>query len=102
MKNADRVYQIVEKEYPDLLPEAMRFGLFQRLDYMLHIPISLMNKKNTFYCQVKEYLKRHKKDVRRSPYLTKKNKTYLLLLGTAPKFVRKVHRMLQLLKGKKE
>ena len=54
VKNADRVYQIVEKEYPDLLPEAMRFGLFQRLDYMLHIPISFMNKKNTFYCQVKD------------------------------------------------
>lgn len=100
VKNADRVYAIVEKEYPELLPEAMRFGLFQRLDYMLHIPISMMNRKNTFYCQVKEYLRKHKEDVRRSPYLTKKNKTYLLLLGTAPKFVRKVHRLLQLLKGK--
>ena len=73
VKNADRVYEIVEKEYPELLPEAMRFGLFQRLDYMLHIPISLMNKENTFYCQVKEYLKKHKKDVRMSPYLARKN-----------------------------
>lgn len=99
VRNADRVYEIVEKEYPELLPEAIRFGLFQRLDYMLHIPISLMNRENEFYCQVKEYLKKHKKDVRRSQYLTKKNKTYLLLLGTAPKFVRIVHR---LLKGKKE
>lgn len=99
VKNADRVYEIVEKEYQELLPEAMRFGLFQRLDYMLHIPISLMNKKNIFYCQVKDYLKKHKKDVKKSPYLTKKNKKYLLLLGTAPKFVRKVHR---LLKGKQK
>lgn len=99
VRNADRVYEIVKKEYPDLLPEAMRFGLFQRLDYMLHIPVSLMNRENVFYCQVKEYLKNHKRDVRRSKYLTKKNKVYLLLLGTAPKFVRIVHR---LLKGKKE
>lgn len=99
VRNADRVYEIVEREYPDLLPEAMRFGLFQRLDYMLHIPVSLMNKENEFYCQVKKYLKEHKKDVRSSQYLTKKNKVYLLLLGTAPKFVRRVH---QLLKGKKE
>ncbi|MDY2698718.1 MAG: glycosyltransferase family 2 protein [Lachnospiraceae bacterium] len=97
--NADRVYEIVKKEYPDLLPEAMRFGLFQRLDYMLHIPISLMNSKNQFYCQVKEYLRRHRKDTIKSPYLTKKNKVYLLLLGTAPKFVRSAHRML---KGKQE
>lgn len=99
VKNADRVYEIVEKEYPELLPEAMRFGLFQRLDYMLHIPISLMNRDNEFYLQVKKYLRKHKKDVRTSSYLTKKNKVYLLLLGTAPKFVRKVHR---LLKGKQE
>ncbi len=99
VRNADRVYEIVEKEYPELLPEAMRFGLFQRLDYMLHIPISLMNKDNVFYCQVKNYLKKHRKDVRISPYLTKKNKLYLLLLGTAPKLVRKVHRVL---KGKQE
>lgn len=99
VRNADRVYEIVEREYPELLPEAMRFGLFQRLDYMLHIPISLMNKDNEFYSQVKAYLKKHRKDVRKSPYLTKKNKVYLLLLGTAPKAVRQVHR---LLKGKQE
>ena len=99
VRNAGRVYEIVEREYPELLPEAMRFGLFQRLDYMLHIPISLMNKDNEFYCQVKRYLKKHRKDAWKSSYLTKKNKVYLLLLGTAPKFVRQVHR---LLKGKQE
>ena len=98
VRNADRVYEIVEKEYPALLPEAMRFGLFQRLDYMLHIPISLMNKENEFYCQVKKYLKKHRKDVRHSACLTRKNKVYLLLLGTAPKTVRRVHKMI---KGKR-
>ncbi len=99
VRNADRVYEIVQKEYPELLPEAMRFGLIQRLDYMLHIPISMMNGKNEFYVQVKKYLKAHKKDVRRSPYLTGKNKKYLLFLGTAPKLARRVHRIL---KGKQE
>lgn len=95
VRNADRVYEIVEKNCPELLPEAMRFGLFQRLDYMLHIPISLMNKDNAFYAAVKKYLRKHRKDVRKSPYLTGKNKTYLLLLGTAPKLVRQVHRALK-------
>lgn len=98
VNNADRVYEIVEREYPALLPEAMRFSLYQRLDYMLHIPVSLMKKENVFYMQVKRYLKKHRKDALKSPYLTRKNKLYLLLLGTAPKFVRKMHRML---KGKK-
>ena len=95
VKNADRVYEIVGSQYPALLPEAMRFGLFQRLGYMLHIPISLMNKKNEFYCQVKNYLKKHRKDVLHSEYLTRRNKVYLLLLGTAPKFVRRVHKILK-------
>ena len=95
VKNADRVYEIVGREYPALLPEAMRFGLFQRLDYMLHIPISLMNKENEFYCQVKNYLKKHRKDVLHSEYLTRRNKVYLLLLGTTPRFVRRVHKILK-------
>lgn len=95
VKNADRVYEIVQRKYPSLLQEALRFGLFQRLDYMLHIPISQMKKDNAFYVQVKQYLKNHRGDVLKSPYLTSKNKKYLLLLGTAPKLVRKVHRMLK-------
>ncbi|MCM1133961.1 MAG: glycosyltransferase [Clostridium sp.] len=96
--NADRVYEIVKKEYPTLLPEAVRFGLFQRLDYMLHIPISQMNKENKFYCGVRDYLKSHRQIAVHSPYLTGKNKVYILLLGTAPKLARRVHKML---KGRK-
>lgn len=100
VRNADRVYEIVEKEYPQLLPEAMRFGLFQRLDYMLHIPVSRMTKDNTFYLEVKAYLRKHRKDVIGSAYLTGKNKVYLLLLGTAPRLVRRGHRML--MRGRKK
>ena len=95
VRNADRVQEIVGKEYPALLPEAMRFGLFQRLDYMLHIPISQMNRENIFYQQVKTYLKKHRKDAVRSQYLTQKNKVYMVLLGTAPRLVRKVHSILR-------
>ena len=95
VRNADRVQEIVGKEYPALLPEAMRFGLFQRLDYMLHIPISQMNRENAFYQQVKTYLKKHRKDAVKSQYLTQKNKVYLVLLGTAPRLVRKVHSILR-------
>ncbi len=95
VRNADRVHEIVEEEYPALLPEAMRFGLFQRLDYMLHIPISQMNRENAFYQQVKTYLKKHRKDAVKSQYLTQKNKVYLVLLGTAPRLVRKVHSILR-------
>lgn len=95
VKNADWVQEIVKKEYPSLTEEAMRFGLYQRLDYMLHIPICMMNAENEFYMQVKRYLHRHRADAKKNPYLTKKNKQYLLLLGTAPRLVRKIHWMLR-------
>lgn len=98
VRNADRVEEIVESRYPDLKEESVRFALFQRLDYLLHIPISRMNKKNEFYIQVCRYVKTHRKDIRQNSYLTEKNKKYLLLFSYAPALVRKVHRFLKKLK----
>ena len=91
VNNADRVEKLVLENYPSLTQEARRFALFQRLDYMLHIPISMMNKENVFYVQVCDYLKKHRKDIRKNPYLTKKNKQHLMLFSIAPAFVRKAH-----------
>ena len=98
VNNADRVEKLVLENYPSLTQEARRFALFQRLDYMLHIPISMMNKKNVFYVQVCDYLKKHRKDIRKNPYLTKKNKQYLMLFSVAPAFARKVHARLKKLR----
>lgn len=91
VNNADLAEEIVAKDYPQLQQEAVRFALYQRLDYMLHIPVSMMKKENDFYRMVCEYLKQHKKEIRENPYLTKKNKKYLMLFATAPALVRKVH-----------
>lgn len=102
VKNADRVFKVVERQYPKLMPEAMRFGLFQRLDYMLHIPISQMNKRNIFYIQVRNYLREHRAEISSSPYLTQKNKQYLLLLGRAPTLARRVHRIIKKFRGNAE
>lgn len=91
VNNADMAEKIVEETYPELREEAVRFALFQRLDYLLHIPISMMNRENLFYRKVCGYLKAHKKDIRRNPYLTDKNKKYLQLFALAPAAVRKLH-----------
>ena len=90
--NADRMQKLVDKAYPDLHVYAIRFNLYQRLEYMLHIPIVQMSWDNDFYQNVKKYLGRHVIDTIRNPYLTRKNKVYLLLLTMAPKSVRKIHR----------
>ena len=93
--NADVAQEIVDKYYPDLKEVCIRFGLFQRLDYMLHIPVSQMIADNQFYAQVKKYLRSHLKDTVSNPYLTKKNKIYLVLLTVAPKTVRFLHQKIK-------
>ena len=91
VENADRMQELVDRRYPGLYEYAVRFNLYQRLDYMLHVPIRQMKRDNVFYNRVRKYLRRHSKDTITNPYLTGKNKIYLLLLTAAPKTVRRVH-----------
>lgn len=93
VENADRMQALVDEEYPNLHAHAVRFNLYQRLDYLLHVPISQMRADNAFYRGVKTYLRRHVFDTVKNSYLTKKNKVYLLLFTAAPKLVRRVHAM---------
>ncbi len=99
VENADYVQRLVEECYPALRQEAVRFGLYQRLDYLLHIPVSRMVRDNEFYRQVRTYLRSHIKDSCLNPYLTGKNKVYLLLLTAAPKTVRRVHGLWMRMRG---
>ncbi|MEZ3508718.1 MAG: glycosyltransferase [Lachnospiraceae bacterium] len=91
VENADRMQELVDRRYPVLHEYAVRFNLYQRLDYMLHVPIRQMKRDNVFYNRVRKYLRRHSKDTITNPYLTGKNKIYLLLLTVAPKTVRRIH-----------
>ena len=93
--NADVVMDIVDKHYPQLKEVCIRFGLFQRLDYMLHIPVAQMNADNEFYVKVRNYLKKNLYNTIKNPYLTKKNKIYLILLTIAPKTIRVAHQKIK-------
>ena len=93
--NADMVTELVKEKYPALMPVAMRFGFFQRLDYLLHIPVGQMTGQNTFYRSVVFFLRKNVGKMLGNQYLTKKNKIYLFLLTVAPKAVRKGHAMLK-------
>lgn len=95
VENADVAKEIVDKQYPALKEVCIRFGLYQRLDYMLHVPVGMMNAKNQFYVGVKRYLREHLKDTIKNDYLTKKNKIYLILLTMAPKTVRFLHQKMR-------
>ncbi len=91
--NANLVQEIVDKEFPALKKHALRFNLYQRLEYLLHIPIGQMGRDNIQYRQIVSYIRKHWMHTVSSPYLTVKNKIYLTVLAIAPKTVRKVHRL---------
>ena len=93
--NADDVAGLVDKSFPGLAEVAFRFGIFQRLEYLLHIPIPQMNRTNAYYMSVVKYLRHNYKKAMRNRILTKKNKVYLTLFVTAPKTVRVIHKRIK-------
>ncbi len=90
--NADLAAQLVEREYPQYTEEALRFGCVQRLDYMLHIPVSQMGKSNPTYTKILGWLRKNWRRAMGNPYLTAKNKLYLTLLAICPAQIRRLHR----------
>lgn len=98
VNNADMIEEMVnsrtgmeEDEKEELKKIALRFGMFQRLEYLLHIPIVQMNRENRPYREICGYVKRHWSKAMRNPYLTGKNKAYLTLFAAAPRTIRVVH-----------
>ncbi len=95
VNNADLVALLVKEEYPELTEVAFRFGIFQRLEYLLHIPISQMQAENVQYRAICRYMKKHCLRALGNKHLTVKNKVYTLLFAIAPKGIRVVHKRLK-------
>ncbi len=93
--NSDEVTAFAKEKYPDLAEYTMRFSLVQRLDYLLHIPISKMTKDNTFYQDVCRFVKEHKKEIKANPYLSRRQRLYLYLFTGNPRAVRTIHAKLR-------
>lgn len=93
--NAGLAAEIASRKYPGLEATAFRFGIFQRLEYLLHIPVGQMNKENQMYRDIVGYLRRNWLKSMRNPLLTGKNKVYHTLFALAPRGVRKLHRKLR-------
>ncbi len=91
VRNADVALKLVGESCPELAPVAERFGFVQRLDYLLHIPTSKMTRDNVFYMDVVRNIRKNRGKILGNPYLTSKQKLYLLILSIAPGFIRKTH-----------
>ena len=93
--NADLARELAAEHYPELLKEAFRFGVFQRLEYLLHIPISQMTKENRQYREIVGYLRKNWGRAMANPLLTPKNKLYHTLFAVSPRGIRVLHRALK-------
>ena len=90
--NADDVSRQVDQYFPELRDVAFRFGIFQRLEYLLHVPIPNMTKDNDFYVAVVRHLRKNWTKTLWNPILTKKNKIYATLFVIMPKGIRILHK----------
>ncbi len=93
--NADMAADIVERDYPGLRETAFRFGIFQRLEYLLHIPLSRMRGDNDEYRRIVKYMRKKWAKSMRNSLLTGKNKVYHTLFALTPGGIRKLHAFLR-------
>ena len=97
IQNSDMAYELALSRFPSAVTEAERFRLFQRLDYMLHIPVEMM-KDNPVCDGIIRFLKEHKKEIDSNPYLSAKEKRNLKILATAPRLSKRTHRLIMKIK----
>ncbi len=95
VRNADVALELVKDSKPQLIEIADRFGAYQRLDYLLHIPISKMTKDNEFYRKVVLDIRKNRMRYASNKYLKKKEKIYLFVLSFAPRTIRVLHARLR-------
>lgn len=95
VENADIVADVVAGGYPELGDIAFRFGVFQRLEYMLHIPIPQMTRENAIYREIVADLRKSWLRSMGNPILTAKNKAYHTLFALSPRGIRKLHARLR-------
>ena len=96
MENADKMLALTAKNYPEFKEEAAHFYLMQAMWFLLHIPVSEMNRGNELYTKVYKKVRAHRSFIRRDPYLIKKYRRNLLIFAYLPaKSVKKLYGMLK-------
>ena len=96
MENADKMLALTAKNYPEFKEEAAHFYLMQAMWFLLHIPVSEMNRGNELYTKVYKKVRAHRRFIRRDPYLIRKYRRNLLIFAYLPaKSVKKLYGMLK-------
>ncbi|MBR6093657.1 MAG: glycosyltransferase family 2 protein [Lachnospiraceae bacterium] len=98
ISNSDVAYKTAKEKYPEAVTEARRFQFYQRLDYLLHIPVKEM-KHNEVCDGVIRFLRENKKEIQNNPFLSEKEKRNLRILMQIPRLSRRLHGLLMKMKG---
>ncbi|MCQ2522738.1 MAG: glycosyltransferase [Lachnospiraceae bacterium] len=98
--NSDMALNICESHFPQWKQQALRFWFFQRLMFLLHIPVELMKKDNTYYMTVIKQVKEGRSLWKTNPFLLPKEKRNLMILSVCPKFSKRVHGLIMKIKRK--
>lgn len=96
--NSDYAYEVMTKYFPAVKVETERFRFVQRLMYLLHIPLSEINRENTYYHKIMNELRGEKKLWKNNPFLTEKEKRNLKRLCFSPVISKRVHGIIMKLK----
>lgn len=96
IENSDFARDYTLENMPDLHTEAQRFWLFQRLDYMLHIPVKKMK---TPECRkVLRELKDNRKEIKENPLFSPKERRNLKILSRVPHMAKRAHGVIMFFK----
>lgn len=100
IQNSNKAYAIMKEKYPQFWEETERFCFFQRLDYLLHIPVDEMKKDNVTYQKTMAEIKKGRRKILKNQYLMKKEKRNLLILSWFPRLSKNGFRIIQRIKTK--
>ncbi len=96
--NSDLAFSMMEKDFPQFREETERFWFFQRLDYLLHIPVEQMTRDNRYCQKVLKEIRQGKAVWKANSYLSQKEKRNLTILSICPKLSKRVHNLIMLWK----
>lgn len=92
--NSDMAYKLCLEKFPDVEEEAFRFCYYQRLMFLLHIPVEQMTGNNKYYKKVIGEVRRDRKRIKANQFLLPKEKKNLMILSVCPKFSKRVHKVI--------
>ena len=97
--NSDYAYKVMEENFVEAKKETERFMAYQRLMYLLHIPLEMMKKNNAYYMKVISEVRSNLSLWKTNPFLTDKEKRNLRILARCPRFSKFMHNIIMHVKG---